>query len=480
MGKRIVIIGGGPGGYTAAFRLARSKHSVTIIDKRDKLGGVCLHEGCIPSKTLLHFAHLQDSLKEMDKVGIHIEKKRIDLDKLAEWKNKTITQLSQGLSFLAKEKKIKFITGEASFISPNKISVLNCRDQKGIDKVKTILEFDVCIIATGSIPIVPDEFANVKGLYTSKEALDISSKNIPEKILIIGGGYIGLELANCYASFGSKVDIVEMMPTLMASMPVDKDALEILEEEIKKRIRNLYLCTKVNKIHKKGQKYQVEFERDLGLSESSSMKEDVTFIDQYDAVLLAIGRKVELKNLQLERAGILLDNDKFVQVDTQMRTSQKHIFAIGDVVGQPMLAHKAFYEGQVAAENIDGQESFKEINTIPNVIFTNPELAYCGLSEAEAGVNYEIEVVKSDWNEIGRAVSIGAKGFTKLIIDKKTGQILGAVIIGQNASELISELVLAIESGLTAEDVSKTIHPHPTLSESIFESAQKYLNSQIA
>lgn len=445
----IVVLGGGPGGYTAAFRAADLGKQVILIERYPVIGGVCLNVGCIPSKALLHIAQVIHEAEEFGDNGITFGKPKIDLDKVRGWKQGVTKTLNDGLAGLAKQRKVTVVYGLGKFTSANIISVA------GNDGTTTTVQFDQAIIAVGSHPTkIPSFPYEDPRLWDSTDALEL--KQIPKKLLIVGGGIIGLEMATVYHALGSEISVVELMDQIIPGC--DKDLIRPLHNRIKKQYKNIWLETKVSgiKVDKAG--LTVDFEG-----------KDAPKAETFDAVLVAVGRQPNGKNIGAEQAGINVDERGFIAVDKQQRTNVKHIFAIGDVVGNPMLAHKATHEGKVAAEVAAGHKTAFDALTIPSVAYTDPEIAWMGLTENQAkqqGIEYDKAAFP--WAASGRSLSIGRKeGITKLICEKGSGRILGAGIVGTNAGELIAEAVLALEMGADAEDIGLTIHPHPTLSETI-------------
>lgn len=454
--KDLIIIGAGPGGYAAAFLAADLGLSVTLIDNEKNPGGVCLYRGCIPSKALLHIAKVISESEEAKVFGVDFTKPEINIDKMREWKDDVVKKLTGGLGQLSKQRKVEYIQGNAKFINENSIELI-----KGSEK--EILNFKNAIIATGSysaqIPIIKFESPKV---LDSTSALNI--QDIPASLLIIGGGYIGLELGTVYAELGSKITVVEMLPRLLNG--ADRDLVSVLSKKVQSLFESIMLDTKVVEMTEASDGIKVVFEgKDLKKTEKV-----------YDKILVSVGRKPNSKNLGLENTKVEIDEKGFIKVDNQMRTSQKSIFAIGDVVGEPMLAHKASHEGRVAAEIIAGHDVVFEPKSIPAVIFTDPEIAWCGLTEQQAlDQDRNVTVAKFPWAASGRALTIGrTDGLTKLILDPETAKILGVGIVGPGAGDLIAEGVLAVEMGANATDIKLTIHPHPTLSETILESAEVF------
>ncbi|KUG26925.1 dihydrolipoamide dehydrogenase of pyruvate dehydrogenase complex [hydrocarbon metagenome] len=457
MSKKIIIIGAGTGGYGAAFMAADLGMEVTLIDKNDQAGGVCLQRGCIPSKALLHIAKLLNEAKEAEHWGIKFGKPEIDIDRIRAWKNEVISHMTGGLKQLIKQRKINFIQGTAQFVNSNKIKVDKA------DGGNEELSFDYAVIATGSIPAKIQSFdIGSKRILDSTSALEI--EDIPKKLLVVGGGYIGLELGTVYASLGSKVTVVEMTSGLLPG--ADRDLVAVLSKRVNSAMENVYLNTKVSEIKEVKNGLKVTFEGD------KVEEKEQTF----DKVLVSVGRKPVTEGFGLEKTKVQLDEKGFIKTDLQKRTDDPNIFAVGDVAGNPMLAHKATAEGKVVAEVIAGHKAAFEPNAIPAVVFTDPELAWVGLNETEAKEKgIKIEIAKFPWAASGRAKTLERlDGMTKLIIEPETERILGMGIVGAGAGELIAEGALAVEMAALARDVALTIHAHPTLSETVMESAESY------
>ncbi|MCU7966774.1 MAG: dihydrolipoyl dehydrogenase [gamma proteobacterium symbiont of Bathyaustriella thionipta] len=446
---QVVVLGSGPGGYTAAFRAADLGKQVVLIEKDDYLGGVCLNVGCIPSKALLHVAEVVNEAREFSKLGVTYQEPEIDTDKLREHKNKVVGRLTGGLKQLAKQRKVQIVNGYGKFTSANSIEV------EAADGSKQTVAFENCIIAAGSsvtrLPFIPWEDERV---WDSTDALEL--KNIPERLLVVGGGIIGLEMATVYHALGAQVTVVELGPGLIPG--ADRDLLKPFERTLKRRYENIFVNTKVTTLTPTDEGIVCQFEGKKAPEQ-----------DTFDNVLVAIGRSPNGKLVDADKAGVIVNEYGFIPVDTQQRTNVNHIFAIGDVVGQPMLAHKATHEAKVAAEVIDGQQRYFDARTIPSVAYTEPEVAWCGQTEEQLkaeGIEYEKGVFP--WAASGRALSVGVDvGMTKVLYDKATHRMLGTGILGKNAGELIAEAALAVEMGAEMEDVALTIHPHPTLSETI-------------
>ena len=450
----LVVIGAGPGGYTAAFRASDLGLNVTLIEKHTNLGGVCLNVGCIPSKTLLHAAKIINDSKEAKTLGLNFGEPEIELEKMKDWKNQVVSGLTQGLQGLSKKRNINVIHGIASFTSANTVKITNGKGEQ-------TLGFEQCIIAVGSnpatLPFLPDD----PRIIDSTDALELSI--IPNKMLIIGGGIIGLEMATIYASLGSSVSIVELTETLMPG--TDRDLVKPLEKHLKKQCDHIYKSVEVSSATSTKKGIEISF-KGRGAPESAV----------YDSVLVAVGRLPNIGSIDPEEAGIQLDQNGFVQVDRQMRTNVPNIFAIGDIVGEPMLAHKASHEARVAAEVVSGMKTAMDSRGIPSVAYTDPEVAWVGLTEEDC-IAQEIDYGKGvfPWAASGRSLSIArSEGLTKLLFDSTTKRILGGGIVGTNAGELIAEITLAIEMDCDASDIALTMHPHPTLSETLALAAEAF------
>ena len=451
---KVLVLGAGPGGYTAAFRAADLGLEVTLIERWPVLGGVCLNVGCIPSKALLHAARVVDEAQAMAGHGISFGPPQIDLDRLRSWKSAVVGKLTGGLSGLARQRKVTVIRGDGRFVAPR---VLEVAGEEGTQRIG----FDHCIIAAGSepvrLPFLPDD----PRVMDSTGALEL--QDIPQRLLVIGGGIIGLEMGCVYDALGSKVSVVELMDQLMPG--ADPDLVKPLEKRLRKRYEQILLGVKVQAIEALPEGLRVSF------SGTGAPTPQI-----YDRVLVAVGRRSNGSGIGAEAAGLTVDPRGFLSVDRQMRTSQPHIFAIGDIVGQPMLAHKATHEGKVAAEVIAGEKRAFDARVIPSVAYTDPEVAWVGLTESEAkakGIEYQKG--SFPWAASGRSLAQGRdEGFTKLLFDPQTHRVLGGGIVGSNAGELIGEVALAIEMGADAADIGLTIHPHPTLSESVAMSAEAF------
>ncbi len=452
----VVVLGSGPGGYTAAFRAADLGKSVVLIERHATLGGVCLNVGCIPSKALLHAAKVITEAEEMGEHGITLGKPRIDHVKLRDWKQSVVDQLVGGLGGLARARKVKVVEGYGTFTGPNMIAVAG-------DSGTTNVSFDQCIIAAGSepvtLPFIPHDDPRV---IDSTGALELDG--IPKRLLVLGGGIIGLEMACVYDALGSKITVVEFMDQLMPG--ADKDIVKPLHKRIEARYEKILLKTKVTAVEALKGGLKVTFEDDKG----------GTSTDTFDKVLVAVGRRPNGKRIEAEKAGVAVDERGFIAVDKQQRTGQPHIFAIGDVVGQPMLAHKAVHEGKVAAEVAAGHKRFLDAKVIPSVAYTDPEVAWIGLTETQAKAQ-GLKVGKGvfPWAASGRSLSLGrSEGITKLLFDETDDRVIGAGIVGPNAGDLVAEVALAIEMGADAVDLGHTIHPHPTLSETVNFAAEMF------
>ncbi len=442
----VLVLGGGPGGYTAAFRAADLGKKVVLVERYATLGGVCLNVGCIPSKALLHTAQIIHETAESASTGVKYAPPEINLDKVREHKNKVVKTLTMGLASMAKQRGVTVVQGVGRFASANALSITSAEGEQAIS-------FDNAIIAVGSQPVKIPGFPNDDPrLIDSTGALELA--DIPGRLLIVGGGIIGLEMATVYHALGSKITVVELMDQLIPGC--DADLVKPLQQRIKKWYENIYLKTKVSQVEVKAEGLLVYFEGE-GAPEP----------ELFDKVLVAVGRRPNGLSIGAEIAGVRVDERGFIPVDTTQRTNIPHIFAIGDVIGNPMLAHKATHEAKVAAEVIAGHKSAFQALTIPSVAYTDPELAWMGLTETQAIVQgIAFEKATFPWAASGRALGIGRReGLTKIIVDKDTHRLLGAGIVGPNAGELIGEAVLALEMGADVSDIALTIHPHPTLSE---------------
>lgn len=454
----VLVLGAGPGGYSAAYRAADLGLKVALVERYDCLGGVCLNVGCIPSKALLHAVRVIEETQEMAEHGISFGEPTIDLDKLRAWKDGVITQLTTGLKALAKQRKVDVVTGTGEFTGANECTV---KTKDGSQKIA----FKHAIIAAGSEPVSLPFLPEDPRIFNSTGALQL--KNTKGDMLILGGGIIGLEMATVYHGLGATIDVVEFMDQLMPG--ADVDMVKIYQKRVAKKYRSIMLGTKVVAVEAKDDGLYVSFEG------KNAPKEP----QRYDQILVSVGRRPNGKALGAEAAGVKVDERGFIQVDRQCRTNVDHIYAIGDIVGQPMLAHKSVAEGHVAAEVIAGAKHGFDTNLIPSVAYTDPEIAWVGLTEREAkeqGVAYEKGAFP--WMASGRALAVNrGEGMTKLLFCPKTDRVLGGGIVGVNAGELIAEVALAIEMGCDAEDLALTVHPHPTLSETVMLAAEAYLGT---
>lgn len=456
----VLVIGGGPGGYAAAFRAADLGLDVTMVDAAGRPGGVCLFRGCIPSKTLLYASELIHDGRKAKEMGINFSEPEIDLDQLRQWKNQVIEKLASGLMTLTNKRGIQLVKGTARFEGPDHVHL------QGEEVEISRFKFRHAIIATGSEPISLPGISFEPGGRIMDSSGALALTDIPEKLLLVGGGYVGVELGSVYASLGSRVTVVEMADRLMVG--ADPDLVKPLRQELEDRFEAIYCNTKVETFREEGDRVEVELAGDVPNRNQA-----------FDRVLVAIGRRPNSKDVGLEHTDVQVDERGFIIVDDQRRTTDKRIFAIGDVVGGAMLAHKAMYEGKVAAEVIAGQPAGFDVTAMPAVVYTDPQLAWCGLTEEEARQqNRPVQVSRFPWTASGRAVSMGlSKGMTKMIIDPDTERVLGVGIVGREAGEMISEGVLAVEMGVLAKDLALTIHPHPTLSEAEEEAAEAFLGS---
>ncbi len=450
---QVVVLGSGPGGYTAAFRAADLGLQVVLIERYESLGGVCLNVGCIPSKALLHAARVISEAEEMKEHGLAFAKPKVEIDKLRGWKNGVVERLTRGLAGLAKQRKVQVVHGTGKFVSPHMIEV---ETADGVKKVS----FDSAIIAAGSqvarIPGLPYDDSR---LMDSTDALKLTE--LPKSMLVIGGGIIGLEMATVYDALGSKISVVELADSLIPG--ADRDLVRPLHKRLEKRYQGIYVKTKVTALTAQKNGLKATFEGD-----------NAPDPQVYDRVLVAVGRRPNGGSIGAEAAGVTVNERGFIPVDKQMRTNVAHIHAIGDIVGEPMLAHKATHEGKLAAEVIAGHKRAFDARTIPSVAYTDPEIAWMGLTETQAKAQgIDFEKASFPWAASGRALATARdEGMTKLLFDKSSKRLLGAGMVGPNAGELIAETVLALEMGADAEDIGLTIHPHPTLSETVFFAAE--------
>ncbi len=452
---QVVILGGGPGGYSAAFRCADLGLETVLVERYETLGGVCLNVGCIPSKALLHVSKVIEEAKSLAEHGIVFGEPQTDIKKIRAWKEQVVGKLTGGLGQMAKMRKVKVVRGYGKFTSANSIEVTSS------DAITTV-NFDNAIVAAGSrpikLPFIPHDDPRI---WDSTDALDL--KEVPEKLLVMGGGIIGLEMGTVYHSLGSQIDVVEMFDQVIPA--ADKDVVRAYTKKIKKKF-NLMLQTKVTAVEA----------RDDGIYVTMDGKKAPAEPIRYDAVLVAIGRVPNGLMLDAEKAGVEVDERGFINVDKQMKTNVPHIYAIGDIVGQPMLAHKGVHEGHVAAEVIAGKKHFFDPKVIPSIAYTDPEVAWVGKTEKEAkeeGINHEVAIFP--WSASGRAIASDcADGMTKLVFNKDNNQVIGGAIVGVNGGELLGEIGLAIEMGCDAEDIALTIHAHPTLHESVGLAAEVF------
>jgi dihydrolipoamide dehydrogenase len=454
--KRVAVVGAGPGGYPAAFLAAEKGFDVTLIDERPNPGGVCLYDGCIPSKALLHAAELLHDASKAAAIGLSFGEPVIDIERLRAWKDRDVVgKMTGGLGQIAKARKVRFVHGRGRFVDARTLRV-------ALDGEVTDVEFDNAIIATGSVPLIPRPLQlQSDRVWDSTAALEL--RDIPERLLVVGGGYIGLEMATVYAALGSRVTVVEMTDSLLPG--ADHDLTKVLADSIKARVDHVLLETRV-----------VELRETSGAIEAELSSADLDERREYDRVLIATGRRPNSVGLGIEDTQVKVEDRGFIDVDQQRRTAEPSIFAIGDVAGEPMLAHKATHEARVAVEAIAGEPVAWEPAAIPAVVYTDPEVAWCGLTETEARTRgIDVEVTRFPWTASGRAATVGnPSGVTKLLVEPGTERVLGVGIAGRGAGELIAEGVLAVEMGARLDDLSLTIHPHPTLSETVMEAAEVF------
>jgi dihydrolipoamide dehydrogenase len=463
MHSQLVVLGGGPGGYAAAFLAADLGMQVTIVERDQRLGGVCLLRGCIPSKALLHVAKVIGESKEVSEWGLEFARPKVNIDAMRARKDKVISTLTGGLAQLAKRRKVQVIHARAWFENSTTLR-LERQDEPGKTEQLT---FDHCILATGSRPVkIPIFDLPTPRVMDSTGALDLA--DVPESLLVVGGGYIGLEMGTVYAELGSKVTVVELTDGLLPG--ADRDLVKPLHNRLEKLYSSILLNTKVVGLADKGDSIEVKLQNADGSHER---------VEKFSRVLISVGRRPNSDGIGLENTKIKLDKRGFVETDERQCTADENILAIGDVAGEPMLAHKAAHQGKVAVEALHGEPAVFEPRAIPAVVFTDPEIAWAGLTEEQAKrEGREIETIRYPWAASGRAVSLGrTEGLTKLLIDPDSERILGVGIVGTGAGELIAEGVLAIEMGCTARDVGESIHPHPTLSETVAFAAEAFLGS---
>ncbi|MCL6481623.1 MAG: dihydrolipoyl dehydrogenase [Firmicutes bacterium] len=449
----LAVVGGGPGGYAAAFLAADLGLDVTLIDEQPNPGGVCLYRGCIPSKALLHAAKVITEAREADHFGVQFGEPKIDLDRLRSWKDSVVAKMTSGLGQLSKARKVRYVQGRAALLDAHTLEVRNAQEARKI-------AFEHAILATGSRPAtLPNFDLNSQRVWDSTAALELPW--VPKSLLVVGGGYIGLELGQVYAALGTKVTVVEMMPTLLPG--VDADLVQPLHKRLEKQFAAIHLNTKVGSAKETKSGIQVRFEGEGAGKEQT-----------FEAVLVAVGRKPNSEVPGLENTRVKKTSRGYIEVDPQRRTAEPSLFAIGDVAGEPMLAHKASHEGRLAVEVIRGSKAQFEPLAIPAVVFTDPEIAWCGLTETQAKEqNRDVKIARFPWAASGRATTLNrSDGVTKLVLDAETEQILGVGLAGPSAGELIAEGVLAVEMGALAKDLALCIHPHPTLSETLMEAAE--------
>ncbi len=452
----LVVIGSGPGGYAAAFRASDLGQKVLLVEKDSVLGGVCLNRGCIPSKALLHISKVINDAEHLSECGVKFEKPKINIDAMREYKNKIVSRLNGGISQMAKMRNVETLQGEASFVSDTEL-VVKLKNQE------TKVSFINCIIASGSSSsLIPGLPKNNPNILTSKTALEL--EGIPQKILVVGGGIIGLELGQVYASLGSKVTVVEYLPSLVPG--ADSDIIKPLQRKLNKQFESILLSSKVVGVSEtKENKLLVQIENKKGPIESV-----------FDKILVSVGRTPNIKNLNLNNTSVELDDAGFIKVDEYQKTSVNSIYAIGDIVGNPMLAHKATYQGKIAAEVVSGHPAVYDVKTVPSVVYTDPEVAWAGITEKEAKEK-EIPYEKGEfpWAASGKALILNAnQGKTKILFNPENKQVLGVGIVGPSAGDIISEAMLALEMGSDAEDIGLTMHPHPTLGETMAAAAEVF------
>lgn len=449
---QVVVLGGGPGGYAAAFMAADLGLQTTLVNREPNPGGVCLYRGCIPSKAVLHAAKIINEAKEAEHFGLTFGEPKLDLDKLRGWKEQVVNKLTGGLGQMAKQRKVRYIQAEGKFLDAHTLDL----GEQGQ------LTFEHCILASGSRPVVPPMLKlDSPRVMDSTGALEL--KDIPERLLVVGGGYIGLELGTAYAALGSQVCVVEMTPGLLPG--ADRDLVKVLQKRVDAVMSKLWFGTKVTALREDGDKIIVSMEAESG-----------PFEESFDRVLISVGRRPNSENLGLENTRVVVNQRGFVEIDSQCRTAEPSIFAIGDVSGDPMLAHRATHQGRLAAEVIHGSKAVFEPVAIPAVVFTDPEIAWVGLTELEAEKQgIKVDVARFPWAASGRALTLNRPdGVTKMVIDPADGRLLGMGIAGVGAGDLIAEGALALELGILAEEVALTIHAHPTLSETVMESADVF------
>jgi dihydrolipoamide dehydrogenase len=457
---RLAVIGAGPGGYAAAFLAADMGLETTLIDPEANPGGLCLYRGCIPSKALLHVSRVIAEAKEAERWGVRFAAPEIDIERVRQWKGEVVEKLTSGLGTLTKSRNIRYIRGTARFGGDSRLTI------RTVEGKETILAFENAILATGSEPLRPE------GLWPNQESRRVMDstaalelEDVPARLLVVGGGYIGLEIGSVYAALGSEVTVVEMTSGILPG--VDRDLVRPLLRRLKESFAAILLNTRVASLREGKQEVRVTFE-----GEQAPQGPQV-----FDRLLVSVGRRPRTENLGLDNTRVVVDDHGFVRVDRQRRTDEPAVFAVGDIAGQPMLAHKASHEGKVAVQVIAGRNVVYEPKAVPGVVFTDPEIAWCGMTEEQArNEGRKTKVTRFPWPASGRAVTLDrVDGLTKLVIDAETERILGMGIVGSGAGELIAEGVLAVEMGATAEDLALSIHPHPTLSETIMEAAEAFL-----
>jgi dihydrolipoamide dehydrogenase len=464
MHSQVVVLGGGPGGYAAAFLAADLGLQVTIVEADERLGGTCLLRGCIPSKALLHVAKVISEAREMTEWGVAFDKPKVDVHKVRARKEQIIKTLSGGLAQLAKRRNVRRVNALGIFVDSQTLQ-LEGGDPKTYDEAR--LTFDHCILATGSTPAMPKMFV-IKSDRVMDSTGALALADVPENLLVVGGGYIGLEMGSVYAELGSKVSVVELLDGLLPG--ADRDLVKPLEKRLREHFAAIHLSTKVTGVKDVGDGVEVAMEAADGSNKTTA---------KFDRVLVSVGRRPKSSGFGLENTKVTIDDKGFVKVDEQQRTADPHILAIGDVAGEPMLAHKASHEGKVAAEVLAGEPAAFDKAAIPAVVFTDPEIAWAGLTQEQAKrEGRDVAVAQYPWQASGRAIANGrTDGLTKWVIDPSTDRVLGCGIVGAGAGELIAEAVLAIEMGCTARDVAESIHPHPTLSETLNFAAEVYLGT---
>jgi len=457
---QVVVLGGGPGGYAAAFMAADLGMEVTLVNREVNPGGVCLYRGCIPSKALLHAAKVINEAREAEHFGIRFGPPQIDLDKLRGWKNSVVERLTGGLGQMTRQRKVTYLNGEGKLLNSHQLKVITAQGDEGV------IKFEKLILATGSRPIMPAVF-NIGSprVMDSTGALELA--DCPPKLLVVGGGYIGLELSCVYAALGSAVTVVEATPGLLPG--ADRDLVQILHKNLEPKMSRILLNTRVMQLKDTGSAVEVTLQPPSGEA----------VLETFDRVLISIGRRPNTESLGLENTRVEVDGRGFIKVDLQGRTSEPHIFAIGDISGDPMLAHRATHQGRLAAEALHGSKATFEPRAIPAVVFTDPELGWAGLTEQQCkDQNIKHSVAKFPWAASGRALTLNQPaGLTKMIIDPEDGRVLGIGLVGAGAGELLAEGVLALEMGALAEDIGLSIHAHPTLSETVMEAADVHFGT---